>query len=100
MVEVTLRPRAQRDFLEIGEYTRDQWSEQQAEAYLQQLLDLIAQIGEHPMLGREVAEARGYRRRRTGAHIVFYRIKGVDSVEIIRILHEKSDVLRHLRFDG
>jgi toxin ParE1/3/4 len=101
VVDVHLSPRAQGDFIDIGRYTRDEWSQEQAEIYLRQVLLIIEQIGKQPLSGQEVRGVdAGYRRRRAGKHIIFYLIHPDDSVRIIRILHEKSDALRHLGSDG
>ena len=97
MVDVRLRPRAELDFIEIGHYSRQQWSEAQAEIYLKQLLQIIRQIGDQPKSGQKMDHVRSqYRSRRAGAHLIFYVVVSDGSVEIIRILHEKTDVVRHL----
>ncbi len=97
MAEIRLSPAARRDFLEIGDYTRDRWSEVQAERYLKQILAMIAEIGTHPFAGKEEATVRpGYRRRRSGSHLIFYVVLEDGMVEIIRILHERADVSRLL----
>ncbi len=97
MVEVRLRPSAQKDFVDIGEYTRQQWSEIQARSYLQKLLRTIRQIGERPMAGRQLTGVRaGYHCRRSGSHLIFYIVRLNGPVEVVRILHEKVDIRRHL----
>ncbi len=96
MVEVRLRPSAERDFIDIGEYTREEWSDAQAKIYLQKLLQTISQIGEKPLAGRLLTGVRaGYRCRRSGSHLIYY-IAMPELVEIVRILHEKLDIRRHL----
>lgn len=97
MAEVRLRPAARNDFLDIGDQTRDRWSKAQAERYLNQILDAIAEIGRHPFAGVEVGWVRpDYRRRRAGSHLIFYVISDQDLVEVVRILHERSDIPRRL----
>ncbi|MBT9368865.1 type II toxin-antitoxin system RelE/ParE family toxin [Rhizobium sp. CSW-27] len=97
MADVRLSPAARRDFLDIGDRTRDRWSEAQAERYLNRILETIAEIGRHPFAGGDVSWVRpGYRRRRAGSHLIFYVIHEDDMIEVIRILHERSDVLRQL----
>ncbi|MGE7371284.1 type II toxin-antitoxin system RelE/ParE family toxin [Neorhizobium sp. NPDC001467] len=49
MFDVHLSPRAERDFIDIGYYSREQWSVVQAEIYLRQILNIIGQIGEQPL---------------------------------------------------
>jgi toxin ParE1/3/4 len=97
VVEVRLRQTAKSDLRGIARYTREQWSEDQAELYVDQLLDVIEQIGDHPFSGQDMVDIRsGYRRRAAGHHYVFYAIMADGSVEIARILHEKLDIRRHL----
>lgn len=93
MAKVRLSPAARQDFLEIGDYTRDRWSEDQAERYLKQLLEVMAEIGRHPFSGGDMGSLRpGYRRRRSGSHLIFYAVLQDGMVEVVRILHERSDV--------
>ena len=97
MAEVRLSPAAKRDFLAIGDYTRELWSEAQAERYLRQILSMIGEIGTHPLSGSELGSVRpGYRRRRSGSHLIFYVILGDGLVEIVRIMHERADAARQL----
>ncbi|PYB77280.1 type II toxin-antitoxin system RelE/ParE family toxin [Rhizobium wuzhouense] len=92
MAEIRLSPAARQDFLEIGDYTRDRWSEAQAERYLRQILAMIAEIGTHPFAGKEEASLRpGYRRRRSGSDIIFYTILEGGRIEVVRIIHERAD---------
>lgn len=97
MPEVRLSPAARRDFLKIGDDTRDRWSEVQAERYLGQILEVIAEIGRHPFSGSAIDWLRaGYRRRRAGSHLIFYIVLDDGMVEVVRILHERTDVSRQL----
>ncbi len=58
---------------------------------------MIAEIGRHPFAGIEVSSIRSdYRRRRAGSHLIFYAILDDGMVEVVRILHERADVPRHL----
>jgi toxin ParE1/3/4 len=93
VVEVRLSPAARRDFLDIGDYTRDRWSEAQAERYLHQILRMIGEIGTHPFSGSELTSVRpGYRRRRSGSHLIFYVVHEDGPVEVVRIIHERADI--------
>ncbi|EHS50641.1 plasmid stabilization system [Rhizobium sp. PDO1-076] len=97
MVEVRLRPAAERDFRDIGRYSEEQWSHIQAEAYLQALLDAIEWIAAHPFAGRDVGWIKsGYRRHRAGVHLIFYLIIPDGAVEIARILHGRADISQQL----
>lgn len=95
MAEIRLSPAARQDFLQIGEYTRDRWSEAQAERYLRQILAMITEIGTYPLSGSEVKSLRPtYRRRRSGSHLIFYVILEDGTVEVVRVIHERADVSR------
>jgi len=95
VAEIRLSPAARQDFLDIGDYTRDRWSEAQAERYLRQILAMIAEIGTYPFSGRELPSLRpGYRRRRCGSHLIFYVILEEGTVEVVRVIHERADVSR------
>jgi toxin ParE1/3/4 len=92
-----LRPSAEADMDAIWEYSCRTWSADQADRYIDDLFDAFELLGEAPGLGQEAfAVAAGYRRLRVGHHLVFYRSAGVGAVDIVRVLHEKSDVSRHL----
>lgn len=98
VVEVRLRRKAKADLHDISHYTSEHWSEDQAGIYMDQLLDVLEQIGAYPFSGQDIGEIRaGYRRRAAGHHLVFYAVMPDGSVEIARILHEKVDIRRHLQ---
>jgi toxin ParE1/3/4 len=91
-----LRPRAQADLGEIWDYTADRWGLDQAETYIRQLWHDISILADSPLLGRECEEIRaGYRKYPSGSHILFYRLTP-DGVDVIRILHERMDLERHM----
>jgi toxin ParE1/3/4 len=97
VVDVRIRRTAKVDLHDIGKYTRSIWSAKQAERYIDDIMDVIELIAEHPLSGQNLSGIRhSYRWRRAGHHLVFYAVVPDGSVEIIRILHEKSDALRHL----
>ncbi|MGL3606087.1 type II toxin-antitoxin system RelE/ParE family toxin [Rhizobium sp. G187] len=56
---------------------------------------MITEIGTYPLSGSEVKSLRpGYRRRRSGSHLIFYVILEDGTVEVVRIIHERADVSR------
>lgn len=94
-----LRPSAEADMEAIWEYTCRAWPADQADRYIDDLFDAFELLGGSLGLGQEafaVAVAAGYRRLRVGHHLVLYRSAGEGTVDIVRVLHEKSDVVRHL----
>jgi len=47
--------------------------------------------------GRDCGDIRpGYRRRRAGQHVIYYRPLDADCIEIVRVLHGRMDAERHL----
>lgn len=97
MTGYVLTPRARRDLREIWDYSAEQWGAAQADRYIR----LIAAACEALAIGRakgRSAEAirRGYFRQTVGSHVLFYRARKRGGIEIVRILHQRMDVERHL----
>jgi toxin ParE1/3/4 len=91
-----LTPRARADIDDIWDHTARRWGADQAQSYVRQLAHHMALIANQPGLGNACPEIRAaYHRFPSGAHMLFYRITE-DGVEIIRILHARMDVQRHL----
>jgi toxin ParE1/3/4 len=73
-------------------YTVEHWSVEQADRYLNLLLDSFDEIRIDPEVGRDFTSVRAsYRCVKVGAHLIFYRLANTE-VEVIRILHERMDV--------
>jgi toxin ParE1/3/4 len=92
----TLSPRAQADLEDIWQYTTKRWNVEQAETYVRQLANHFAVVASHPEIGMPCHKIRaGYYRFPAGSHVLFYRI--IDGgIDIVRILHERMDFVRHL----
>ncbi|HNR11640.1 MAG TPA: type II toxin-antitoxin system RelE/ParE family toxin [Nitrosomonas europaea] len=96
MAEYRLSPAAQRDLDGIFNYTFQQWGAAQAVRYIDILEAACTELVETPSQGQDCSYIRpGYRRRHIERHIVYYRMEPF-GVAIIRILHYRQDVLRHL----
>ncbi|MBV6388535.1 MAG: Toxin ParE1 [Nitrosomonas europaea] len=96
MAEYRLSPAAQRDLDGIFNYTFQQWGTAQAIHYIDILEAACVKLVEIPSQGQDCSYIRpGYRRRHVERHIVYYRIEPF-GVAIIRILHYRQNVLRHL----
>lgn len=98
MSDYILSKKAQEDLRKIWDYSVETWSENQAEAYYENLISSFDYIASRPVaVGRSYDEVRiGYRGLHCGRHIVFYRILKTGKVRIVRILHERMDFGRHL----
>lgn len=91
-----LTPAAQRDLSEIWDFTEERWDTGQAEKYIAELRAAIERVAADPERGRACDEIReGYRRYGIGSHLLFF-VETADSVDIVRILHQRMDPTRHL----
>lgn len=98
MAEFILSERSRKDLKDIGNYTKESWSEEQAVIYLNHLLDGCEFIAEKSgRVGCSYDDIRpnlhGYHCHR---HVIFFRILAKDKVRIVRILHDQMDFSRHL----
>jgi toxin ParE1/3/4 len=89
-------PRARADIDDIWNYTVEQWGERQAEIYLRLLEAAVDAVVADPKVGPTCDDVRpGYRKYRVGSHVLFYRVTA-NTVVVVRILHQRMDVERHL----
>jgi toxin ParE1/3/4 len=91
-----LSPLAEADLEDIWLHSVNIWSVEQADSYLRGLFDAFAGLASGSKIGRAVDLREGYLKYLTGSHIVYYRL-GVGSLDVIRVLHQRMDVSRHLR---
>ncbi len=84
--------RAVPDLEEIWLYTFNTWSVEQADRYYSLIIDEIEYICRNIDSGKSMNFVRkGYRASKVKSHLIFYRVYN-DTVEIIRILHERMDI--------
>ena len=84
--------RAVSDLEEIWSYTVTKWSVVQADRYYNLIFDEINYICRNITTGKSMEHIRkGYRASKVKSHLIFYRVKN-DTIEIIRILHERMDI--------
>jgi toxin ParE1/3/4 len=84
------------DLEEIWLYTADKWSIDQADRYYQLIFDEIDFICRNPKSGKPMEWIRkGYRAAKVKFHLIFYRVEK-ETVQIIRILHERMDIENRL----
>ncbi len=92
-----LTPAAEADLDDIWVYTANTWSTEQAGIYVSRLFDTFVLLGTNQDLGQRVDTIMpGYRRFRCGHHLIFYVSVDDGQIEVVRILHEKVDIHRHL----
>jgi len=90
---------ANQDLENIWLYTFENWSVEQADRYSELILDEIEYISINPDSGIDFSSIRkGYYRSRIKSHFIFYRINKKNKVvEIIRILHQRMDIVNKLK---
>ena len=94
--EYRLTPAAVRDLETIWLYTLEEWGTEQANRYIDELVDAFNQLAAHPQLGLSCDHIRkGYRRSRVGRHAIYFRVTDY-GIAIYRLLHERMDAPRHL----
>ncbi len=90
-----LSPLAEVDLEGIWLYTLANWSLEQADTYHQELIAAFEALALGRRRGRVTTVRTGYLKHPCGAHVIYFRNHG-DRIEIVRILHNKQDVERHL----
>ena len=95
--KIVIGPRARADAREIWYYTTEQHGEDAADAYLRDLDHAMQLVRDFPEMGSDCSDIRpGYRRIRSGAHLIYYVSSPVE-IYVIRILHERMDPGANLR---
>ena len=97
MAEYKLTHKAVEDLSKIWNYTFEVWSEKQADKYYDELISSCQENSEKPDLGKKY---EGISKQlfglKTNRHIIFYRTKSENYIEITRILHERMDLKKRL----
>jgi toxin ParE1/3/4 len=89
-------PRARQDFIDILRFTGETWGRNQLIAYRDKINDAIQAIRNNPQLGHHRDDLPGtHRAYLVGAHIIVYRADA-DSIGVVRILHQRMSLARHM----
>lgn len=85
---------ASQDLENIWLYSFENWSIEQADRYLNLIIDEIEYVAEKPDSGFDFSYVRkGYLRTKIKSHLIFYKIdKKNNMIEIIRVLHQMMDI--------
>ncbi len=103
--KIRLGEEAERDFVQILKYTYDTFGARQVAVYRATLIDALAELASGPealgsvardeiLLGLRTLHVA--RRGRRGRHFIMYRAASGSVIEVIRILHDRMDLARHL----
>lgn len=96
-MRVRLSAAARRDLSGIWTYSAKRWDEAQADRYVRQFADCFDGLARGSLKGRNADDIRtGYFKLAVGSHLVFYRMGAAGVIEVVRILHQRMDIDRHL----
>jgi toxin ParE1/3/4 len=86
--------KAKEDLQSIWSYSVITWSVEQADRYLDLIRSEIENLTKFPLSGKDFEFiGNSYRATKIKSHLIFYRIKNRETIEIVRILHEHMDYL-------
>lgn len=85
------------DLNNIWIYTLHKWSKKQADRYYDLIIGEIEFISKNYLSGKSVEQTRkNYRVTKIKSHLIFYRKTDNETIEIVRILHQRMDVKKRL----
>ncbi|WP_118184566.1 type II toxin-antitoxin system RelE/ParE family toxin [Paraburkholderia phosphatilytica] len=90
-----LTPLAGTDLEDIWRYSAAQWSPEQADPYHRDLVATMEALAAGKKSGRACTVRDGYFRYGVGSHVVFY-LESPHTLDVIRVLHQRTDIERHL----
>lgn len=94
-MKILFAPAARRDFDRLVRWSNERFGQEQTRQYVRGLDKIIEGVARSPKAGRPVAIRPGLRRRLYESHVVYYGEEG-DNLRIVRILHARQDLERHL----
>ncbi|MGY2048216.1 type II toxin-antitoxin system RelE/ParE family toxin [Methylobacterium sp. JK268] len=96
-MRVRLSAAARRDLAGIWTYSAKRWDDAQADRYVRLLSDSFDGLARGILKGRSAEGIRpGYFKLAVESHLVFYRIGSAGMIEVVRILHQRMDLDRHI----
>jgi toxin ParE1/3/4 len=102
---VVLGSEAEKDFVRILAFTRDTFGLRQETIYETAILAAIAELDSGPDVRGSVSRddlrpgirsLHVARQGRRGRHVIMYRARRENVIDVIRILHDAMDFARHL----
>lgn len=90
---IHLTDQARNDILVILTHTNRRWGRDQRDRYRLLLEEGLERIRQFPLIGEIDNPSRPIIRRRLVAHhVVFYEIRDIDVIVVLRILHERMNL--------
>ncbi len=96
MTRVVLSPAALADLGDIWDYTAEHWGVEQADHYVGDIRKACEGLAGGTRISRPVTVRAGYRKSLVGSHTLFFKTNERDEIVIVRVLHQRMDVERHL----
>jgi toxin ParE1/3/4 len=102
---VRLASKAEQDFFRIVQWSADNFGQQQAAEYAETLSLAIGALADGPdILGAKCRSELGdgimtihvSRQGRKGRHFVVFRVGGETTIDVLRLLHDSMDLVRHV----
>lgn len=94
--QLTLSPKAQQDLIDILRYTGETWGKQQLLTYRDKIDNALQAIGQNPQLGHHRDDLPPtHQAYLIGSHVIIYRERS-DDVAIVRILHQRMSLVKHI----
>lgn len=91
-----LAPKARQDFIDILRYTGETWGSAQLLIYRDKINDALQAISQNPRIGQVRSDLPAtHLAYLVGSHVIVYRI-GADSLGVVRILHQRMSLARHV----
>jgi toxin ParE1/3/4 len=89
-----LLPAAQANIESTWIYTAEHWSLNQADCYMDNILDVCEALAEGSKQGQKFEQRMGYFRYAVGSHVIFSHDDG-EVMRVVRILHSSIDTSQH-----
>ncbi len=102
---VQLASRAEQDYVEIVQWSAANFGQQQAAAYAETLSLAIGALAEGPEvlgakrrdeIGNGILTLHVTRQGRKGRHFIVFRVGGASTIDVLRLLHDSMDLMRHV----
>lgn len=102
---VRLASRAEQDFFEIVQWSAANFGHQQAAVYAETLSLAIGALADGPEvsgvkrrdeIGNGIMTLHVNRQGRKGRHFVVFRVGGASTIDVLRLLHDSMDLVRHV----
>ena len=103
---VRLASRAEKDFFEIVQWSVTNFGQRQAATYAETLSLAIGALAEGPEvmgarrreeIGKGIRSLHVARDGRKGRHFVIFRDGGVNTIDVLRLLHDSMDLVQHVK---